>query len=149
MSVLKLRCFLFPLSPPFSFSLFFLSMSSIPPSLPCLAVSLPHFISVFWLSILLPTRRRRDSHGGAGGRSRWAFSGERCKLPCSPTVGCCNLPFHQHGKTGCQQKQTMIHISEGEDEFNMFICLPGYTNNLFYRGPVYVHKSLFVCLNCP
>lgn len=47
-----------------------------------------------------------------------------------------NLPFHQQGKTGCQQKQTMIHISEGEDEFNMFICLRGYTSHLFYQGPV-------------
>lgn len=66
--------FLFlPASPTFPFSPLFLSLPSLP-------VSLPHFISVFWLSILLPTRRRRDSHGGAGGRSRWAFSGERCKL---------------------------------------------------------------------
>lgn len=69
--------------------------------------------------------------------------------PLSSTVGGCNLPFHRHGKTGCEQKQTMIHISGGEDECNMFICLRGFRVCVFYRGPVNVHKSLFVCLKCP
>lgn len=38
----------------------------------------------------------------------------------------------------------MIHISGGEDEFNMFICLRGFRVCVFYRGPVNEHKS--VCL---
>lgn len=134
-----------PFSLPPSLPSFFLSLHLCPPRpLLCLISFLCFdFPSCFQLvEEGMPTEELEADLG-----EHLAPSAATC--PLSSTVGGCNLPFPRHGKTGCEQKQTMIHISAGEDEFNMFICLRGFTVCVFYQGPVNVHKSLFVCLNCP
>lgn len=146
MSVLKLRCFSFlPPSPPsislHSFFLCPLSLCLCPPySFLCL-ISFLGFDFPFCFQLGeegIPTEELEADLGEhlAADAANWQ----------SAVV---IYRFTNVEKTGCQQKQTMIHISEGKAEFHIFICLGGYTNYLFYRGPVNVHKSLFVCLYCP